>query len=60
MASGSLSKAADTQKLCGVLDPVEGGDAIHGDIGRLERWLVQTSWSLLKTLLRLNIVLQLT
>lgn len=38
MDSGTLSKAADAQKLCGVLYTLEGGDAIHGDPGRLERW----------------------
>lgn len=38
MDSGILSKAAGTQKLYGVLDTQEGGDAIRGDPGRLERW----------------------
>lgn len=38
MDSGTLSRAADTPKLCGVVDTLEERDAIQGDPGRLERW----------------------
>lgn len=38
MVSGFFSKAGSTQKLCGVLNTVEGGDAIHGHLGRLGSW----------------------
>ncbi|GAB0178236.1 hypothetical protein GRJ2_000288900 [Grus japonensis] len=34
----TLSKFADNTKLCGVVNTLEGGDAIQRDRGRLERW----------------------
>ena len=38
---GTLSKAADSTRLCAVTDTLKGRDDIQSDLGRLERWFCE-------------------